>query len=63
LNYDDDILDLRIMTKGRTTYKARCNLGNKKGLEEVINVLRIKFNVDLGKLANSKKRKIEEDWF
>ena len=61
-NISGDILDLRIMTRGRTTYKARCDLNDKKQLRLIMETLQLKFNINLKEMI-LKEQKIEQDWF
>ena len=62
MNNDGDVLDLRMMSRGRITFKSRCNLNDNRGIRNMLDTLKIKFNLDLEKIAKTEK-KIEEDWF
>lgn len=55
-----DILEVKVQNMyGRTDYKFRASINDKKKLKQMLEVLKFKFGVDVALILNDSSR----DWF
>ena len=57
-NIKEDVIEIRVKSRGRTIWKDRCELRNRKKLEDIARVLKFKFEINLA--INDK---LDNRWF
>ena len=57
-NIKGETIEFRVKTRGRTIWKDRCELKNKKRIDDIAKILKFKFDIDL-----SINEKFDKRWF